>query len=249
MNIEDDNTKQEFYFEVEYIVSAHDTDIRNHCKLTNILNYLQEAAGRHAAKFGLDSVNLMNNNIGWVLSRLKVQMLHYPEWQEKVIIRTWTRESIGILSYRDFEILNEKREIIGKGTSAWLMIDILKRRPIRPKSFTDNFPNNPEEISLTKELRKLPEQKDLEKVFSLPVMYSDVDINHHVNNVKYARWQIDAIPVSALLDRSIKDFEIDFLHEAKLGEKVTISCKKEEDTYYTNTYNGEFVNSRAIIKF
>lgn len=249
MSTENENTSKDYIFESEFMVSAHDTDIRNHCKLTNILNYLQETAGRHVAKFGLDALKLMHDNIGWVLSRLKIQMLHYPEWQEKVIIRTWSRGAKGIMAYRDFEILNGDREIIGRGTSAWLMIDIVKRRPIRLKSFVENFPQNKEDISLCEELKKIPEHTDLEKVFTIPVMYSDVDINHHVNNVKYARWQIDAIPVTALLERSIKDFEIDFLHEAKLGDKMTIACKKEDEIYYTNTHNGGVINSRAIIKF
>lgn len=249
MNKEAEPIEEDYIHEEEYSVSAHDTDIRNHCKLTNILNYLQETAARHVSKYGLDAMSLMQDNIGWVLSRLKIQMLHYPEWQEKVIIRTWSRGAIGILAYRDFEILNGEREIVGRGTSAWMLIDIVKRRPIRPKAYTDNFPQNPERVSLCEDLKKIPTRSDLEKIFSLPVMYSDVDINHHVNNVKYARWQIDAIPVSALLDHSIKDFEIDFLHEAKLGDKVTIECKKEDSTYYTNTHIGDVVNSRAIIKF
>lgn len=248
MTQETENNKEKCAQEYEFTVSAHDTDIRNLCKLTNILNYLQESAGRHAGKYGMDSFKLLKDNIGWVLSRLKIQMLHYPEWQDKVIIRTWARGTKGVMAYRDFEILNEKREIIGKATSGWLMIDILKRRPIRPKSYTDNFPQY-QEACICEELKKIPETKDKEKIFTIPVMYSDVDINHHVNNVKYARWQIDAIPVTALLDHSIVDFEIDFLHEARLGDTVTIECKQENNTFYTRTKTGDIVNSRAIIKF
>ncbi len=249
MNTENNKTLHKYYFEAEYIVSAHDTDIRNNCKLTNILNYLQETSARHALKFGVDAENLIHNNVGWVLSRLKIQMYKYPKWQEKVIIRTWTRGSIGILCYRDFEILNSNGDTIGKATSAWLIIDILERKPIKPDSFIKSFPNYPQHICLTSELKKLPKQKELEEVFTIPVMYSDVDINHHVNNVKYARWQVDAIPVSLLIEKPIKDFEIDFLHEAKLGEKITISCKKNEDIYYTCTHSKDIINSRAIIKF
>jgi acyl-ACP thioesterase len=44
----------------------------------------------------------------------------------------------------------------------------------------------------------------------------------HVNNVKYMEWCIDAVGSDALTGREVRDFEINFLNEALLGDEILI---------------------------
>lgn len=243
---------QEGIHEEIFHISAHDTDMKNKCKLTNICNYIQETAICHVLQYGMDPYEWADKGLAWVLSRMKIQMFEYPGWKEIIKIRTWSRGTKGLFVYRDYELLDEKDNIIGKATSAWLIIDINKRRPLRPSSYLAEVNYNfvKDRISICDSLENLPKQENAEEIFSIPIHYSDVDMNHHVNNVKYARWQLDALPTERISKEAIKEFEINFLHETKLNETVSMRLKQiSEDTYVTSVNNGSTINSRAIIKF
>lgn len=233
-------------------ISAHDTDMKNKCKLTNICNYIQETAICHVLQYGMDPYEWMNKGLAWVLSRMKVEMYTYPGWKEIVKIRTWSRGTKGLYVYRDYEILDSKDNIIGKASSAWLIIDINRRRPLRPTSYLEavNYKFIKDRVAISEELKPLEKHEYTGIIFSLPVKYSDVDMNHHVNNVKYSRWQLDSIPTERISKEEIKEFEINFLHETKLDETVSMTCKElDKNTYATSVGNGTVINSRAIIKF
>ena len=45
----------------------------------------------------------------------------------------------------------------------------------------------------------------------------------HVNNVKYMEWCIDSATNEFNLDREIREIEINFMHEALLGDDILIS--------------------------
>lgn len=244
--------KQNSIHEEFFHISAHDTDMKNKCKLTNICNYIQETAIRHVLVYGMDPYEWMNKGLAWVLSRMKIEMYSYPGWLETIKIRTWSRGTKGLFVYRDYELLNQDDTIIGRASSAWLIIDINKRRPLRPDPIltTTNYEFLKNQKSICDELIPLRNEEGEELVFSLPIRYSDVDMNHHVNNVKYARWQLDAAPNNRISTEEVKEFEINFNHETMLGDDVSIFCKQiDENTYATSVCNGEKVNSRAIIKF
>ena len=244
--------KTDSIHEDSYHISAHDTDMKDKCKLTNICNYIQESAIRHVLQYGMDPYKWMNEGLAWVLSRMKIEMYEYPEWQEIIKIRTWSRGTKGLFVNRDYELLDSNDKIIGKATSAWLIIDIHKRRPLRPTTYLEavNYRFVTDRTSIAEELRPLDKQEYTDSVFSLPIRYSDVDMNHHVNNVKYARWQLDAVPTERISKEDVKEFEINFLHETILGETVNMTCKAlDKNTYATSVENGKVVNSRAIIKF
>ena len=55
------------------------------------------------------------------------------------------------------------------------------------------------------------------------VLYSDLDIIRHVNNVKYMEWCIDVAMRDQETNREIREFEINFMQEALLGDTIQIS--------------------------
>ena len=54
------------------------------------------------------------------------------------------------------------------------------------------------------------------------VVFSDLDIIGHVNNVKYMEWCIDAATSAENSGQEIHEFEINFNHEAMLGDLINI---------------------------
>ena len=72
-------------------------------------------------------------------------------------------------------------------------------------------------------LDKLEMHEGMEVLAQHQVVFSDLDIVGHVNNVKYLEWCIDAAIASHDPDREIREVEINFSHEALFGDQITIN--------------------------
>jgi acyl-ACP thioesterase len=62
-----------------------------------------------------------------------------------------------------------------------------------------------------------------EEVARFLVRNSDLDMNNHVNNTKYAQWILDSLPVDTLRSGvNLHGYEVNFLAEARLGDEIII---------------------------
>jgi len=81
----------------------------------------------------------------------------------------------------------------------------------------------PEESALNRGPGKIPplEPDSIESpVFS--VKYSDLDLNKHVNNMKYLQWVLDTYPIDHSTNKNIKSLEINYLSESFPGDNIRI---------------------------
>ena len=63
---------------------------------------------------------------------------------------------------------------------------------------------------------------ETEMVFEKTVVLSDLDIVNHVNNVKYLEWCMDFLDEKLILNKKLESFEMNFLKELSLRDKVII---------------------------
>ena len=56
-------------------------------------------------------------------------------------------------------------------------------------------------------------------------VYSDIDVNHHVNNVTYIKWAIDALGSELLDHYQLKTLKVSFRREVFEGEAVVVSTE------------------------
>jgi acyl-ACP thioesterase len=54
------------------------------------------------------------------------------------------------------------------------------------------------------------------------VAYSDIDFNGHVNSMKYLEWMIDTLPAGVTASMGALRLDINYLHEARQGDALTI---------------------------
>ena len=71
---------------------------------------------------------------------------------------------------------------------------------------------------------------DSEIVFEKTVVLSDLDNVNHVNNVKYLEWCLDFADVALILNQKIESFEMNFLKELSLKDKVIINENLNTDS-------------------
>jgi len=209
-----------------YDVNTIVLDNQKRLGLFGLLNILQDAAWIHAGHSGWGYEDLIRRGTIWVLARQKLVMSDWPVWGDRVAIRTWGRPTAGPLALREFEIVVGDRKL-GECTTSWLILDLETRRPTKldraafdRQCRTDGF--------LTIEAKKIAVPSGLKPAAEFQVRNSDLDVNGHVNNTRYAQWVTDTMTADELARYAITEYEVNFLAETGVGDTVVI--ERDEGT-------------------
>ena len=220
-------------YHTTYKVRTYETDPFHQVKITTLCDYFQETAGLHATLLGLGMDDLAKENKAWVLSHLYLTLDKYPSSGETVTIETWPIGMQRLFTKRDFLVKNAHGEILCRAASFWLLIDLNTRRPLR-FSFPNHDAPDPRRHALDVSPEKLEISPSIDPTYHHKIAYSDLDINKHVNNVKYMEWIVNAMMQDTWETLLIKEFHVQFLSEAFPGQEMEIQTgilNENEQTY------------------
>jgi acyl-ACP thioesterase len=202
--------------------------------LNAVFAFFQEAAISHAENLGVGREAMARTGQVWILSRISVEVDRRPKYCETVTVRTWPRGGEKLFALRDFDIRDGEDKPAVRARSCWLIIDMEKRRPLRPQ-LMDSLPQN-EGLNALSSAANLKERPSLVKCGERPALYGDVDYNGHVNNVTYVRWIEDTLPVGLLEQAGKMRFDINYLNEILPGEVTGIRSAPIEETENTGAF-------------
>ena len=229
-------------FTKEFTISSYDLNPRGQARLTSMADFFQEVAYHHASELGLGYEDMKSNKTTWVLSRMRIHMKRYPAWNDLIKLETWPSGAERLFALRDFRVLDSEGEVIGMASTAWLVLDIDTHRLIRPKEMMERFKMIIHDVQMfDNSLDKIAIPGETKPLNKHTVVFSDLDIVGHVNNVKYMEWCIDAITSSDDAEKEIRELEINFNHEALLGDRISIGGVEGEDgnTYFLASREGD----------
>ena len=119
-----------------------------------------------------------------------------------------------------------------KATTSWLVLNLETRSMVREPELVETgtvCTENAVEIPADKV--RMPRDVEAVAVHEHVIGYSDVDMLGHANNAMYMQWAMDAIDYETASKLPVKEFTINFNHEVKAGQKVTLyraSVEKED---------------------
>lgn len=206
-----------------YDVNTIVLDPLKRISLVGLLNLLQDTAWIHAEHLGWGYEDLIRNQTIWVLSRQKLVMREWPLWQETVTINTWPRRSGAIMALREFEILVGDRKV-GACSTSWLVLDWNTRKVQKLDRIMSGIVSRDEGV-LDIAAERVPPRTDLKEVARFEVRNSDLDVNGHVNNTRYAQWLTDTMTLDELKAYAIDEYEVNFLAETGVGDTVAIESE------------------------
>ena len=193
----------------------------------SLCRFLQEAASNHAEVLRIGGEELAEQDLMWVLSRLRLRMKKIPLWRQEITVETWpSQRTSGIRAHRDFKIYDDAGTAVGEAGSVWLLLSKKNRRPVRVPEFLDEYrlPGLPEDLLLDSEVALL-EESHLQKEFE--VCATHLDFNNHVNNVCYLEWALNTLPPEVFERFQVSEILFNFLAEGKLGDLVRARSEKQ----------------------
>jgi medium-chain acyl-[acyl-carrier-protein] hydrolase len=215
----------------KYEVNSIFVNAKKQLGLYAVLNLLQDMAWFHAARQGHGRKDLEKRKNFWVLTRQKLYMERWPTWGEEIEIRTWIRPPNGAFISRDFEILHSG-ERVGASTTSWLMLSAESRKPVRGDTTQLGFtPRADYELDFSADKINLLPESELIQLTQFEVRNSDLDLNQHVNNTRYAQWVLDSIPAAWHQTFDLHEYEVNFLAETKSGDLISIFKSVTEEGF------------------
>lgn len=220
-------------------INAYQTDLNARLRPSAILELMQEMAGGHAELLGIGRSMLLNQNLVWVLTRVEVQMARYPKHGEQISIETFPMPNRRWFFPRYFIFRDEEGRQIGCAGSLWVLLDVNERRMSKPDPVLHLMPDNSD---LTPPLG-LPATVSevagtLESALRTPV-YTDLDMNGHVNNTRYLDWCCNALGIDVLRSSELAAFAINYNQEILPEQEVRTELRRLGNDFSFSGFHGE----------
>ncbi len=138
-----------------------------------------------------------------------------------------TNSSLCVITGSDQKI----DRLLTSATTAWLILDGNTGRPKKMKENNSLHSFHVDDFHAIEPLPgKLPGITEPDRQMSLFARYSDLDINKHVNAVKYIEWVQDCYPQESYEKQNVKEFQINYQSETRYGEEVQIRIRNASGT-------------------
>ena len=210
---------------------TRDCDLKGTWRLSAVLEAMQEAAGAHSLLLGCGREELLRRNIVWVLSRSELHMDRYPHIGEKNTLHTFPMPNRVYFFPRYYVFTDERGEMVGKAGTLWLLLDTKTRKMLPPGDIGRLIPDNRDltvPMNLPATVGAL--QGD-EFVTEYTPLYTDLDVNGHVNNTRYADWLCNILGIDQMTRSEPETVILNYNHEILPGQRVTLHRVQKDRQY------------------
>lgn len=217
----------------QFVAEPFHVDFTGRLTMGVLGNHLLNCAGFHASERGFGIAEINENHYTWVLSRLAIELEDMPRQYEDFSIQTWIENVYRLFTDRNFELQDKNGKTIGYARSVWAMISMETRKPADLISLHGN--NLGQYVSD----RECPIDKPgrIKVSVDAPVeeyqtRYSDIDINGHVNSIKYIEHILDLFPMDTFKEKQVKRFEMAYVAESYYGDVLSFYLEEKNENEY-----------------
>lgn len=216
MNKQDEFTKTWF-------LTAGETDARGLMPVTLVAARAIETATLHANALNIGYSNLAEHRLGWVLARLAIEMVRYPEINETYTMSTWIEGYNRYFSDRCYLMTDSEGSPLAHIRSVWVAIDMRTRTLANLAELErECFPVLERPCPLPKSPRPTMARDATPAEAEYTFRYCDIDFNRHVNTIRYLDLVLNLKPLEFYDSHDIVLLDASFDHECRFGQTVRL---------------------------
>ena len=238
----------------EFMAEPFHCDFSGRLFMGHLGNHMLNAADFHSTDRGFGMRYLLTIQRSWVLSRLAIEMEEMPKMYTKFNVETWVESAMRYFTSRNFRVVDNEGKVYGYGRSIWAMIDTETRQPTDIFAIDNGAINKwiekDKECPIDKGGRvKMGDGAEL--VRTIDTYYNDVDINGHINSVKYIEHVLDLWDLDWYREHAIKRFEIAYVAEAHAGDQLSLYREQTGEQEYCIRIckDGDVETCRSKVQF
>ncbi|CAL5186806.1 unnamed protein product [Lathyrus oleraceus] len=246
-------------FRQNFPIRSYEIGADKTASIETVMNHLQETALNHVKTIGLlgdgfgSTPEMCKKNLIWVVTRMQVVVDRYPMWGDVVQVDTWVSASGKNGMRRDWLVRDIKTgEIMTRATSVWVMMNKLTRKlskiPEEAKEEIEPYFVNSVSV-LNEDNRKLTKLDDTAEYIrtGLSPRWNDLDVNQHVNNVKYIGWILESAPQPILESHELHSVSLEYRKECGRNS-VLESLTDVTDADIGNLADSGFVECKHLLR-
>lgn len=231
-------------FTQNMLVRTKHSDVNGELILSALLEALQETAGDHLSSLQCGILELRKQGLCWVLLRTDAEMNRYPAIGETLTLSTVTQKPRHGFYPRLTLLKDENENEIGRVSSLWTVMDLETRKAVSVREIEEKIPRE-SGITVPMVLPSPVKLLDGERVkIHYRVQYTDLDVNGHVNNCRYADWLCNILGRDVLTRCFIRTLSLQYSSEIPPEEEIELTVSqnglmyilsgtKEDKTYFS----------------
>jgi medium-chain acyl-[acyl-carrier-protein] hydrolase len=225
-------------FSRNYLVHYYEADSSRRLTLPALVQYFEDIAILDSASKGFGLSYFDETKTGWLLLKWEIDIARLPLYDETIKVATRVHAMKKFLADREFSIYDKNGAEIVTARSNWLFADAVKRRPLRIGEDMQNryqtFAESESEFIAIDEVSCITpiDENSQSEVFraAIKTVYSDIDTNRHVNNVRYIAWALDTLPAEIVQNAVPVSLRVQYKKELNLGEEAEVLSLMETNS-------------------
>lgn len=186
----------------------------------------QDIALRNAEEIGLGVEHTNLKGRLWVFTRTYAEFYEMPKFQEEVQLTTWPGQKKVFFFPRYAEMTSVSGKPLAKLSSIWALMDASTRKAIMRPDLDSPFEEHEGQLDLPVRIVT----KDCSFAYRRLIQFSDLDLNGHLNNVRYIEFIMNLHDKAFYETTRVKSILINYETEISEGEELMIYAS-EDKTY------------------
>lgn len=205
----------------EFIIYGFQGDASGVATLAALAEYMEEAAGNHAAELGLSIERLYGEGVAWVLARMQIAPEKMPSINDRISVETWPVAVEGLQYRRDFILRREDGAVAARAVTHWVVVNLETRKAGRVPAFIAEARLANPATAMDDVKTRPPAPEECDEVCRFRARLADIDRNGHVNNVRYMDWVMESVPEAVRGSGRLRRLELAFKAESRQGDVVS----------------------------
>jgi len=218
------------YTEV-FTVCATDCDANKRMRPSALFVAMQEGGERHAVSMGLGYDDMMQRGLFFVLARIHVRFERAPRFGEKVVHTTWPGMSNRFFCPRFHTFALEDGTPLATAGALWVILDTKTRKIVSPLAAALPFPDTSDLPAAIELPTRIPHLGPSASTDVRRPVYSDYDVNGHINNTRYIGWLCDTLGNKLLNKYYLGDLVVGYEKEIRSDDPLSISLSRQDDCF------------------
>lgn len=214
-----------------FTVNATDCDPARRMRLDALFVAMQEGGGRHAHSLGVGYDAMHERSLFFALTRIHVRVSRAPRCGERVVHTTWPGVANRFFCPRYHVFTLEDGTPLAAAGALWVVLDEKKRCIVSPLTADLRFPDTGDLPAPIAANVRLPALGSDPLSLSRSPVYSEFDINGHVNNTKYIAWLCDALGKETLSDAFVGELVAGYEKEIRDTAPKRLELSRDGDAF------------------
>lgn len=206
---------------IPWRICFYNCDRERNMTLRAYLEQSGDLGNLHLERRGITWQAMQDKRQVFLLSRLAFRRMAPVQYSQPCQFSTWEYGVRGPQFIRNFSLEGEDGQVLAQSTSAWILVDPVERRILRPSQCAYAMEPNETDVLPRLERFHLPELPQVARHLVRP---SQIDCNGHLGNQFYADLLSDYAP-EPFRGGVVEELQMSFDHEARLGQELTLCAQ------------------------